>query len=80
MTIFFSLKVMILSTVRSSLSAENLGFLINDKRFNVAITRAQALQVTKDIENCNGSCTRESDFALGYCLLINRKITLFRRM
>ena len=36
---------MILSTVRSSLSSESLGFLKNDKRFNVGITRAQALQI-----------------------------------
>ena len=36
---------MILSTVRSSLSSQSLGFLKNDKRFNVGITRAQALQI-----------------------------------
>ncbi len=36
---------MILSTVRSSLTSDSLGFLKNDKRFNVAITRAQALQI-----------------------------------
>ena len=36
---------MILTTVRSSLESEGLGFLVNDKRFNVAVTRAQAIQV-----------------------------------
>jgi helicase MOV-10 len=38
-------KVIILSTVRSSLSASSLGFVTVAQRFNVAITRAKSLMI-----------------------------------
>jgi helicase MOV-10 len=37
--------IMILSTVRSSINSPEIGFLSNEKRFNVAVTRAQALLI-----------------------------------
>ena len=37
--------VIILSTVRSSVNGNGLGFLVSPKRFNVAITRAKGLLI-----------------------------------
>ena len=37
--------VILLSTVRSSLVSSSLGFLVNPKRFNVAVTRAKRVLV-----------------------------------